>query len=133
MQQVRLPHSPLGLRGRVTCPHCWHEFPPHDVRWVSAHPDLNGDPKLGGDALLRFLPSRFNVQGQALDAHGVPCTELACPHCHLRVSRALLEMKPFVFTLQPDRAHVGPKTGGGSGSARRRMPGAPSAVSCKCN
>ena len=89
----------LGLRSRITCPHCWHEFPPRDIRWVSAHPDLRGDPKLGDDAQLRFLASHFDVRGQALDAQGVPCSDLACPHCHLRVSRALVEMRPLFFSV----------------------------------
>jgi len=54
---------------------------------------------VGEDAQLRFLPSRFNVAGQALDSNGVACHSLACPECHLMVSRALLEMKPLFFSI----------------------------------
>lgn len=49
-----------------------------------------GDPVLGTDALLRFLPSRFTNEGNAIDAKGKPCNELACPRCHLEIPRSLL-------------------------------------------
>ncbi len=89
----------LGLRAEVTCPHCWNKFAPHEIRWISAHPDLTGDEKVGEDAQLRFLPSRFNFSGQAIDMKGVACSDLACPNCHLKVPRALLEMKPLFFSI----------------------------------
>tara|TARA_R110002111_G_scaffold1162_5_gene8252 strand:- start:16182 stop:17543 length:1362 start_codon:yes stop_codon:yes gene_type:complete len=89
----------LGLRSRVTCPHCWQEFAAHETNWISVHPDLSGDPIAGSDEQLRFLPTRFNVNGQAIDMNGVACSELACPHCHLKIPRALLEMKPLFFSI----------------------------------
>ena len=45
------------------------KFTPEQVVWVSEHRDLHGDPMLG-EAQLRFLPSRFTVEGNALDALG---------------------------------------------------------------
>lgn len=89
----------VRLRRRITCPHCWHEFSPEDVLWISAHPDLRGDPLLGEDAQQRFLPTRFTVEGHALDVKGVVCRNLACPRCHLSVSRALLELEPQFLSI----------------------------------
>ncbi len=87
------------LRSRITCPHCWHEFGPHEIKWVSVHPELVRDGKVGADAQLRFIPSRFNRACQAIDMNGSPCTELACPNCHLLVARALLELQPLFFSV----------------------------------
>ncbi len=89
----------VQLRSRVTCPHCWHRFAPEDVLWVAAHPDLNNDPRLGPDQQLRFLPTRFTIEGNALDPRGLPCQELACPQCHLSVPRAVLEMAPLFTSI----------------------------------
>ena len=88
----------LELRTRVTCPHCWASFAPEDTRWVAVHPDLQRDPRVdpGG---LRFLPTRFNVEGNAIDPRGQVCQELACPSCHLRVPRPLFEMAPLFASI----------------------------------
>ncbi len=90
---------PPSLLAKTTCPNCWHQFEPHDVLWVSAHPSLRGDVRLGSDAHRRFLPSRFNPEGDALDAMGSACTQLACPRCHLAVPRVCLEVKPWFVSL----------------------------------
>jgi hypothetical protein len=91
------PATPL-LR-RTTCPHCWETFPPEEVLWVSAHSDLHGDPRLGPDRPQRFLPTRFDLDGNALDARDARCTVLACPRCHLPIPRGLLEMEPFFVSI----------------------------------
>src|SRR5262245_37514157 len=83
----------VTLLPRTTCPHCWHAFAPEEVLWVSEHHDLRGDPWLP-DEPLRFLPSRFHPDGNALDPRGEVCHHLACPHCHLNVPRELLELEP---------------------------------------
>jgi len=83
----------------VTCPHCWKKLHPEEVLWIAAHVDLLGDPRLGPDQPQRFLPTRFTVDGHALDARGFPCQALACPHCHLTLPRALLEMEPFFISI----------------------------------
>jgi hypothetical protein len=72
---------------------------PEDLFWIAAHPDLRGDPLLGDDALKRFLPSRFDVNGFALDAKGLRCQSLACPSCHLSVPRILVEVKPIFISI----------------------------------
>lgn len=86
----------LTLLKQVTCPHCWHVFVPEDSLWVSEHPDLIGDPKLGVEFAQRFLPSRFSVEGDAIDAAGYRATRMACPSCHLEVPRPLYQV-PAVF------------------------------------
>lgn len=98
--KTTISRSSLPLRARVTCPHCWHSFAPGEILWISAHPELQGDPCLGGDAQQRFLPTRFTVDGLAIDVKGVTCKQVACPNCHLVVPRALTEMAPvFISTL----------------------------------
>jgi len=89
----------VPLRAQVTCPHCWHNFPPEDCLWISEHPDLSGDPRLGQDFQGRFLPSRFTVDGDAIDARGFTCHSLACPRCHLPVPRALLELQSVFLSI----------------------------------
>ena len=58
----------LKLLNQVTCPHCWERFAPEQVLWVSEHIDLLGDPLLGPEQQQRFLPSRFTIDGDAIDA-----------------------------------------------------------------
>lgn len=90
--------SGAQLLARVTCPHCWHRFPPYETLWVAGHPDLNDDPKVA-EGQRRFLPSRFDVKGRAIDSKGVACTDLACPECHLTVPRDLLELPPVFVSI----------------------------------
>jgi hypothetical protein len=45
------------------------------------------------------LPTRFDVDGNALDAEGFPCHDLACPKCHLMVPRILFEVAPLFFSI----------------------------------
>jgi len=80
----------IPLVKRVTCPHCWVEFRPEQILWVAQHEELMGDPLLKEEP-LRFLPTRFTVDGQAIDARGMVCHSLACPACHLILPRVLIE------------------------------------------
>ena len=93
------PRQAIKLRLRVTCPHCWQAFAPQQALWISQHPDLIGDARLGADHQQRFLPTRFTVEGAAIDARGFACHDLACPNCHLPVPRAMLEMKPVFLSI----------------------------------
>ena len=95
------PKPPSGIRllVRVTCPHCWHGFPPEKALWIAQHPDLTGDPRMGPDQPLRFLPTRFNIEGSAIDSRGFACHALACPNCHLPIPRPLLEMEPMFLSI----------------------------------
>lgn len=90
---------PQGILERVTCPHCWDQFAPEKLLWISEHSDLLGDQRLGPDHQTRFLPTRFSINGEALDAKGFVCHQLACPHCHLSIPRSLLEMEPLFLSI----------------------------------
>ncbi len=97
-----LQETPLSRA--VTCPHCWHSFPPESVLWISVHHKLAGEPQLpptlaGGPQQRRFIPERFDVEGRALDAEGAPSTQLACPRCRLQIPRASLEMPSVVLSV----------------------------------
>jgi hypothetical protein len=86
------------LVGNVICPHCWHKFAPEEVLWVSEHTDLFGDTLVKSEN-QRFLPSRFTPQGDAVDAMGLVCRSLACPQCHLSITRGLLESEPLFLSM----------------------------------
>lgn len=91
--------TPRTLVPSVTCPHCWTEFPPAQVRSVSEHDSLRGDAVVGEDAAMRFLPSRFDALGRALDPMGVACTRFACPRCHLEIPRIALELPQTILSI----------------------------------
>lgn len=94
-------HQPShrAILARVICPHCWHRFEIESILWVSQHTELLGDPVLGPDAASRFLPTRFTVEGDALDARGMRCQTLACPRCHLVIPRAWIETDPLFISI----------------------------------
>lgn len=83
-------HGTYHLLPQATCPHCWGVFPSTDALAVACHEDLRGDHKAGTDEMMRFLPSRFAIDGTPIDAQGLSCPELACPHCHLKIPEAAL-------------------------------------------
>ncbi len=89
--------SRLTIQSRITCPHCWGEFAPEDSLWIAEHPDLIGDKRLGSNHAVRFLPSRFTADGDALDPEGQRSSRLACPECHLEVARPLYQIARFSF------------------------------------
>lgn len=96
---MSLAQQPTPVRSKVKCPHCWHVFPVYDVLYIASHPDLLGDPRLGPEHPLRFLPTRFTPDCAALDVKEMPCRRLACPRCHLEIPRAVLEMKMRVVSV----------------------------------
>jgi hypothetical protein len=87
------------LVSKITCPYCWREFPTEDIKYIARHPELIGDPVLGANEYLRFSPTRFTVEGQALDPRSQPTADLACPRCHLQISELMLEVPPLVVSL----------------------------------
>lgn len=88
----------IPLVRKVVCPHCWHTFRPEQVLWVAEHEELIGDPVLK-DEPIRFLPTRFTLDGAALDAREMVCRTLACPKCHLIIPRVMLENETTFFSL----------------------------------
>ena len=83
----------------IICPHCWHSFDVSEFLFIARHQSLIGDPVLGADAAQRFLPSRFTPEGNAIDAAGMSCPDMACPHCHLRIPQAAAEMPPLFLSI----------------------------------
>lgn len=99
------PHARHALEGEsLTCPVCWLKFDVGDVMHLAVHDSLRGDPVLGEDAPQRFLATRFNDRGQALDALGLPCTELACPHCRRVLPAGFTESAHHIFSIVGDQS-----------------------------
>ena len=78
------------------CPYCRTVSDLEDVLAVSVSPQLMGDDVLGDNEQQRFLPSQFAENGLAIDSEGGVCVDDACPHCHMALPHALLEL-PFAM------------------------------------
>ena len=87
------------LVSSITCPHCWHDFPPAQLRFISEHESLRGDPVLGDASQLRFLPSRFDAKARAVDPLGAACTRLACSRCHLELPSPVIELPQTILSI----------------------------------
>lgn len=91
--------SPIRIKNRLSCPHCWAEFHAHELLFISESTELYDDPKLGIQYAKRFLPTRFDIDGAAYDADNFPCHKLACPNCHLPIPRPLLHLSNFYISI----------------------------------
>jgi hypothetical protein len=85
--------------GEFTCPVCWFRFDRGDVMNIAVHASLRGDTVLGEEHMLRFLASRFNDRGQALDAMGISSPETACPHCRRKLPPNFLDQPHHIFSI----------------------------------
>jgi len=94
-----IPRSKRAPRGEITCPHCWHRFDVEDFLYIARHQSLLGDPVLGPEAPQRFLPSKFNPEGNAIDSAGMSCPDKACPRCHLRIPQGASEQPPLFLSI----------------------------------
>ena len=90
-----LPESSVA----VTCPLCWLKFDIGDAMSIAVHESLRGDPVLGPDEMLRFLPTSFNDDGVPLDAAGMPSPDIACPHCRRKLPPNYLELDHKIFSI----------------------------------
>jgi hypothetical protein len=81
------------------CPNCWHGFAPHESLFVAEDPRLLGDPVAGPDEPIRFLPSRFDLTGAAIDPEGARCTRMACPRCRQEFPRAMIEVPASIGSV----------------------------------
>ncbi len=93
-----------NLDGDLTCPVCWLRFDTGDIMHIAVHDSLRGDPILGEDAQQRFLATRFNNAGQAMDAMSIPCSEIACPHCRRKLPPSFLGMPHHIISLVGDQS-----------------------------
>ena len=85
--------------GDFTCPICWLKFDGKEIKHIAAHPELKGDEKLGPDEMQRFVPVKFDDNGDPLDSLGQLCPDIACPHCHQRLPVGFTAMKPHIFSI----------------------------------
>ena len=85
--------------GEILCPHCWKTFPRQYIMYISTHPSLIGDPVCGEHEQTRFFPVVFNSIGQPLDSEGMVCTDMACPHCHLRLPASIVDLNSLYFSI----------------------------------
>jgi hypothetical protein len=101
LQSVRALEAPEinAEYGEFTCPVCWFRFDRGDVMNIAVHASLRGDPLLGEEHLQRFLASRFNDRGQALDAMGLAAPETACPHCRRKLPPNFLDQPHYIFSI----------------------------------
>lgn len=90
--------------GTYCCPVCWLRFEPGQILHVAEHELLRGDPLLGEDAAQRFLATRFDGQGNALDAMGLPCTETACPHCRHLLPPEFTQIPAHLVSIVGDQS-----------------------------
>lgn len=85
--------------GDIVCPHCWKTFSKEYVCYISSHPDLIGDAIAGEFEQKRFIPTVYHSSGLPLDARGLPCTDTACPHCHLRLPASVVDLGSIYFSI----------------------------------
>ncbi len=85
--------------GEFTCPVCWFKFDRGDSMNIAVHATLRGDSVLGEEHMQRFLASRFNDRGQALDAMGMVAPEIACPHCRRKLPPNFLDQPHYIFSI----------------------------------
>lgn len=83
----------------ITCPHCWQHFDLREIKYVSRHLELIGDPVLGPDAWKRFTPMKYSAKGMAIDEKGMECPEMACPKCHLSIPEAVVDLPSSIFSI----------------------------------
>jgi hypothetical protein len=89
---------------KLTCPVCWLRFSAGDIMHITVHDSLRGDPVLGEDAQQRFQATRFNDVGQGLDAMGLVCSDLACPHCRRKLPPGFLDLPHHIISLVGDQS-----------------------------
>ena len=98
-RRLKLKSVSTELLASSTCPNCWFGFQVENVKWVSGNEELIGDYRLGEDFQQRFRPTRFDVNGNAVDLNGTACQDIACPNCHLKIPRSVLVFRPFFLSI----------------------------------
>ncbi len=85
--------------GEIRCPLCWLKFDIGDALSIASHESLRGDPILGSEEMLRFLPTSFDAEGNALDPAGMPSHDIACPHCRKKLPTGYVDLKRHIFSI----------------------------------
>lgn len=85
--------------GEIICPLCWLKFDIGDAMNIASHESLRGDPVLGSEEMLRFLPTSFDSDAIALDPAGMPSPDIACPHCRKKLPNGYLDIKRHIFSI----------------------------------
>lgn len=83
----------------ITCPMCWLKFDIGDAMNIATDENLRGDPILGEDEMLRFLPVSFGTGAVALDPSGLPAPDIACPHCRRKLPPNFLDLDLKIFSI----------------------------------
>jgi hypothetical protein len=88
----------------LICPICWLRFSPDEIMHIATHPELVGDPVLGEDAPQRFLATSIDESNRALDSKGMPCTDIACPHCRCELPMEFPDTSSRIVSIVGDTA-----------------------------
>jgi hypothetical protein len=85
--------------GEFQCPICWLHFEGKHTKHIASHAQLLGDSLLGKAEYLRFIPTKWDSSGNALDDFGVASPDTACPHCHERLPAGFGEFQQHIFSI----------------------------------
>ena len=93
------PEKIQGDTGEFQCPICWLHFEGKNIKHISSHEELIGDPVLGDAYQRRFVPQKWDTNGIALDDFGITSPDTACPHCHERLPAGFGEFKQYIYSI----------------------------------
>ncbi|MBT3638225.1 MAG: hypothetical protein HN531_14910 [Opitutae bacterium] len=85
--------------GEFQCPICWLHFDGKHTKHISSHAELLGDSVLGKAEHRRFIPTKWDSSGNALDDFGLSAPDTACPHCHERLPAGFGEFQQHIFSI----------------------------------
>ena len=89
----------IDTNGPLLSPYCWERFDYGDIMHISVDERMMGDPVLGRDEFCRFLSTRFDREGNAIDAYGNSCSALADPHTRHRLPQGFIELPQYIFSI----------------------------------
>jgi len=89
----------IDINGPLLSPYCWERFDYGDVMHISVDERMMGDPILGRNEFVRFLSTRFDREGNAIDAYGNSCSAIADPHTRHRLPQGFLELPQYIFSI----------------------------------
>ena len=98
-QQDQNQQEIASNEGEFQCPICWLNFEGKDTKHIASHVELLGDSLLGNAEYRRFIPTKWDSSGNALDDFGLPSPDTACPHCHERLPAGFGEFQQHIFSI----------------------------------